>query len=100
MKYALDIREQNIEPHLDIEKAIEKRKNGTFTCIIRCNSGNIVDIVLMEYATARDYFQLKSVTIEEHTVAFNPRTGNSRDGIRATDMHSAVGERANATPDS
>lgn len=68
MKYGLAIREGNIEPHLDIEKEISKKKNGLFTCIIRCNAGNIVDVVLMEYANATDYLQLKSVIIEEFAI--------------------------------
>lgn len=93
MKYGLTIREGNIEPHLDIEKEISKKKSGLFTCIIRCNAGNIVDVVLMEYANATDYLQIKSVIIEEYTFAFDLRTGSPNNGVRTTNGNSTAYQR-------
>lgn len=65
MNYSLDIRRHNIQPHLDIEKEVENKKNGLFTFILRVNGGNIVDCNVMEYVNASDYLQLKRVTFHE-----------------------------------
>ena len=67
MKYELDIRDHNVQPHLDIENDIERRKNGLFTFTLRVNNGNIVDYNVFEYANARKYLVLKKIVIEEHT---------------------------------
>lgn len=51
---------KNVDAHVDIEKEIKKRNNGLFTCVVRVNSGNIVDVVIYEYGTIKDYTQLSS----------------------------------------
>lgn len=53
MKYELKIRPHNMQAHLDIEKDIDKKKDGVFTFVLRVNAGNIVDYVLMEYIDAK-----------------------------------------------
>jgi hypothetical protein len=65
MNYALDIRKHNIQPHLDIEKEIEGRKNGLYTFILRINNGNIVDCSWVEYVNAKNYLVLKKVELQE-----------------------------------
>jgi hypothetical protein len=74
---AVEIRDSNINAHLDIEKDIEKRKNGLFTFTLRVNNGNIVDYNIVEYVNARKYFDLKKVIITELSVARNPQLGGA-----------------------
>ena len=38
----------NKQAHLDIEKEIQKRKNGLFTMTLRINGKQIVDIIFRE----------------------------------------------------
>ena len=83
MNYALQIRDHNIQAHLDIENEIQAKKNGLFTCIIRVNNGNIVDSVIMEYADARKYLILKKIIIEEFTVPRNYGVGSQSDPVRS-----------------
>lgn len=88
MKYDLNIKEVNIQPHLDIENEIRKRKSGIFTCILRVNNGNIVDVVTLEYSNAQDYIQLKSVIIEKYSFAYNTREGSTEDRVWADNFNS------------
>lgn len=68
MKYDLSIREHNVEPHLDIEKDIQKKTNGLFTFTLRVNNGNIVDYAVTEVVDARQkYFTPQSVLVQEFT---------------------------------
>lgn len=90
MKYQLEIRDDNIEPHLDIEQEIAKKKNGLFTCIIRCNAGNIVDIVINEYVTAKDFLRLKSITFTEHTITHSVRKPDTANGVRTNDSNGTI----------
>jgi len=73
IKYQINIKPHNVEPHLDIEKDIQARKNGLFTFTLRINSGNIVDYNLIEYVDARKYLQLKQVVVKKFTIACNYR---------------------------
>lgn len=93
MKYQLEIRDKNVEPHLDIEGEIKKKKDGLFTCIIRCNAGNIVDIVFNEYVTAKDFLRLKSITFEEHTITHSVRKPSPTDGIRPDNSNGTASQR-------
>lgn len=65
MNYALDIRKHNIQPHVDIEKEIEEKKNGLFTITLRVSNGNIVDSNIMDYINASTYLTLKRITYHE-----------------------------------
>lgn len=65
MNYKLDIRRHNLQPHVDLEKEIEEKKNGLFTFILRVNGGNIVDCNVMEYLNASTYLTLKKIEIHE-----------------------------------
>ena len=70
--YALNIREHNIKAHLDIEDEIKQRKEGLFTFTLRVNNGNIVDFNVTEYVNVRQkYGVIKTVVIEEYTIAYN-----------------------------
>lgn len=73
MQYKLELKDQNLRPHLDIEKDIQTQKNGLFTFVIRISSGNVVDYEVVEYVDGREYLQLKSVTFTELTFSHNPR---------------------------
>jgi len=87
MKYELSIPDCNLQPHLDIEKDIQARKNGLFNFIIRVNNGRIVDYNLMEYISARQkYFQLERIIWTELTVAHHHGTGNQIDAVRPDDL--------------
>lgn len=82
MNYELAIKDVNVEAHLDIEKEIAARRNGQMTFTLRVNNGNIADLVVVQYVDARQYLRLKSVTLEELTVAYNPHERTSPDALR------------------
>ncbi len=65
MNYSLDITKHNIQPHIDIEREIELKKNGLFTFILRVNNGNIVDCSFVEHVNAATYLVLQKVVIEK-----------------------------------
>ena len=90
MTYDFDIRESNIPAHIDIEKEIDNKREGVFTFIIKVNNGNIVDLVIMEYADAREYLAIKKVTIQEHTIAYNRRVGSQAYAIRADNFQREI----------
>lgn len=74
MKYALNIREHNIKPHLDIEEEVKLLKNGLFTFTLRVNNGNIVDFNVTEYINVKQqYGIIKQVVIEEYRVTLGSR---------------------------
>lgn len=63
--YSLEIRDQNVPAHLDIEKEIEQRKNGLFTFTLRVNNGNIVDFNVTDYIIVQEkYGIIKLLEIE------------------------------------
>lgn len=62
---SLDIRRHNMQPHIDIEKEIEVKRNGLYTVTLRVSNGNIVDCNTMEYVNISDYLALKRVVIQE-----------------------------------
>ncbi|OFW53996.1 MAG: hypothetical protein A2163_07955 [Actinobacteria bacterium RBG_13_35_12] len=82
MKYSLDIREENVPAHLDIEKDIHKKANGVFTFTIKLNNGKIVDYNVVEYVDPRDYLQLASVVIQELSFSYNHGGGVQKTEIR------------------
>jgi hypothetical protein len=82
MNYELSIKPENIQPHLDIEEEIAKRKNGQMTFTLRIDKGNISDMSVVEYVDVREYIRLKSVTRQEFTVAHHIIVGNKQDAIR------------------
>ena len=65
---ALEIRNHNIEAHLDIEQDIQTKKNGQVTFTVRVNAGNIVDYNVTEYVDARrKYGQVATVIVTQLT---------------------------------
>ncbi len=42
------VREHNKQVHYDIEKDLQKKRNGLFTFILKVNCGSITDYVLLE----------------------------------------------------
>lgn len=48
MIYSLTIREHNKQAHIDIQNDVENKKNGLFTFVLKVNSGNIVDYLVLE----------------------------------------------------
>ena len=62
MEYALEIREHNQQPHIDIENDIQSRKNGLFTFILRINNSNIVDYNVMDYGSGSKYVSFTKIT--------------------------------------
>ena len=76
---AVEIRKQNIPVHLDIEKDIQKQKDGLFTFIIKVANGNVADYNVVEYADIRKYFklQLKRIVIQELIIPRNPQLGDT-----------------------
>lgn len=45
------IRESNKQAHIDMTLAMKKKEQGLLTLVLRVNSGNIVDLVELEYYT-------------------------------------------------
>lgn len=86
MKYDLSIRDHNLEPHLDIEKDIDSKKNGLFTFILRVNNGNIVDYVVLEYKDARQYLQLKKIVVQEYSITRVDRVGGQPNSLRTDNI--------------
>lgn len=66
MNYALEIREHNIQAHIDVENDLQKQKNGVFTFVFRVNNGNIVDYNLFENVNAGKYLNFTKITIQEY----------------------------------
>ncbi len=66
--YNLEISDHNAEAHIDIERDIEKQKNGLFTFILRIDNGNIVDYNVVAYADIKSYITLKSIALQEITI--------------------------------
>ena len=72
MNYSLEINQQNVQPHLDIEKDIAEKGNGLFTFILRVNNGVIVDYSVIENVNiARDYIAVTHVASKEFTIALD-----------------------------
>ena len=64
MQYDLNIPEDNIQDHVDIENDINKRKDGLFTFVLRISNGKITDYNLMEVVDAKTRY-LSSVRVSE-----------------------------------
>mgnify|MGYP001602757775 CR=1 FL=1 len=72
MKYDLNINQHNIKPHLDIEKDIQKKKNGLFTFNLRINAGNIEDYAQFETITIKDYAGIEWSGVKKRGITYNP----------------------------
>lgn len=72
MNYVLSINQHNIKPHLDIEKDIQKVKNGLFTFNLRVNQGNIEDYAQFRTVTITDYKGIIFSAFEEPTTSYRP----------------------------
>jgi len=73
MKYELSIKEQNIQPHLDIEKELQYKKNGLFTFVIRVNSGNIVDLSILENVNVKQDYLTQTIIVQQISIAGGPK---------------------------
>lgn len=67
--YALNIRDHNIKPHLDIEEEVKALNNGVFTFTLRVNNGNIVDFNVTEYVDAREKYGIVKALIVQEFIA-------------------------------
>lgn len=76
MQYSLEIPRDNIEAHLDIEKAIREQGNGIFNFVLRLNNGKVVDFSVNEYVTASKFLELKRVIITQLIIASGVIGGN------------------------
>lgn len=68
MKYDLSIKQENIQPHLDIEKEIQLKQDGLFTFVIRVNSGNIVDLSILENINVKREY-LTTIIVQKFPVS-------------------------------
>jgi len=84
MRYDLSIRQQNIQPHLDIEREVQAKKNGLLTFILRVNAGNIADFAVIENVDTRIYRQ--TITIQKFTFASGHRDGGQPDAVRPDNL--------------
>jgi hypothetical protein len=82
MIYELSIRRHNIQPHLDIEKEIQRKQDGLFTFTIRVNGGNICDIAITEVVDVRSKYLTQSVVTEKLAVSCIIRKGSSGNALR------------------
>lgn len=72
--YQLKIRSYNLPAHLDIEKAIEERRNGDFTFTLRVNAGNIVECNITDYVNVKQkYGIVNAVLIEKYSFTSGDR---------------------------
>lgn len=85
MKYALSINQHNIKPHLDIERDIQKKKDGLFTFNLRVNQGNIEDYAKYETVTAAKYKGVVITSITKCTITRNFGDRSQSDTVRPDD---------------
>ncbi len=85
MKYALSINQHNIKPHLDIERDIQKKRNGLFTFNLRVNQGNIEDYAKYETVTAAKYKGVVITSITQCTITRNLGNGGTQNAVRTND---------------
>ena len=98
MNYSLSIRKWNVKPHLDIEDAIQRQKNGLLTFTIRLNSGNIVDVNFTEYVDPRaKYGIIKAITIAEFSFSLDSRVGSPGDTMGNDNIQCSPEERDSST---
>lgn len=57
MNYSLEIRQANIQAHLDLEREVATKGNGQMTFTLRINGGNIADMVMVEYVDVQPYIR-------------------------------------------
>ena len=81
MKYDVSISEQNIKPHLDIQKGLEAKKNGLYTFNIRVNRGAIDDFCIFETITIQDYHGV-TWGWRQSGVSYGTGTGSSENAVR------------------
>ena len=86
MNYAFEPLEENIQLHLDIEKDIQKQKDGVFTFTIKLANNKAIDYMVVEYVDSRDYLQLKRVIVEELTTTSDYPRGVQKDTVRYSDV--------------
>lgn len=67
MKYQLIIRDENIEPHLDIENEIKTLKNGSYDFVIQYDKGMICAYNVYERIDPENYI-VGTLTVEEYLV--------------------------------
>ena len=82
MKYDLSINQHNIQPHLDIEEDIKKKRNGLFTFNLRINQCNIEDYAQFETITITDYAGIIFTARTERGVTYNTGNGSNQNAIR------------------
>lgn len=98
MNYALEIRDHNIKPHLDLEKEVSTRGDGLLTFTIRVNNGNIVDLNVTEYVNAqRKYGIITGVVITQYRLAHDSRERSASDTLRPDNIHSTSAGRPSAS---
>lgn len=96
MKYDLSIKQENIQPHLDIEKEIQLKQDGLFTFVIRVNSGNIVDLSILENINVqREY--LTTIIVQKFPVSFNSGERSQANSIRSDNLQCDSKKRDNPT---
>lgn len=78
---AVEIKQQNIPAHLDIEKDIQEQKDGLFTFILKVANSSIADYNVVEYVTINKYLRLKRIVIEELTFSCDSQLGNRTDSL-------------------
>jgi hypothetical protein len=84
MNYELAIAPQNIKPHLDIENELQAKRTGLFTFTIRINSGNIVDLAIIENVDTRTYSQ--RIIIEKLTFAPSNCQRDEKNALRPNNL--------------
>jgi len=86
MKYELLIRKHNILPHIDIEKDIQKVKNGRLSFTLRVNNGNIVDKNVTEFINLkRKYLGVNTILGTKFTISYGLGDRSVRSGVRPDD---------------
>lgn len=82
MKYDLTINQHNIKPHLDIERDIQKQKEGLYTFSIKVNQGNIEDYAKIYTVTRTEYRSVIFSVIQEPTTPRDTGTSGEENAIR------------------
>lgn len=93
MKYDINIVEHNVKPHLDIERDIQRKKNGLVTFNLRISQGNIEDYAQYETITISNYPGFTITTFEEFTITRHVGNGSKEDAVRPDDRKRGSEER-------
>jgi hypothetical protein len=78
MKYGVTDFLGNVQPHIDIEKDIQEKKDGLFTFNLIINQGNIKDYAQYRTVTYTEY----RVLVKEPPLPSNPRVRSTENAIR------------------